>query len=142
MTQSSISRIVLFDGECILCNKAAQLIIKGDPNELFKFASLQSNYGKQLLNKMGNNSVDYNSIILIEGDKHFIKSAAVLKILRELRGYSYLYHILKLFPRIFLDSLYNFTAKIRYKLFGRTNSCTIYQKSEFSNRIADWPENN
>lgn len=135
-------KLILFDGECVFCNKAAQFIINRDPNELFKFASLQSNYGKQLLNKMGNNSVDYNSIILIEGDKHFIKSAAVLKILRELRGYSYLYHILKLFPRIFLDSLYNFTAKIRYKLFGRTNSCTIYQKSEFSNRIADWPENN
>jgi predicted DCC family thiol-disulfide oxidoreductase YuxK len=141
MTQSSISRIVLFDGECILCNKAAQFIINRDPNELFKFASLQSNYGKQLLNKMGNNSVDYNSIILIEGEKHFIKSAAVLKILRELRGYSFLYHILKLFPRILLDSLYNFTAKIRYQIFGQTKHCAIYQKSEFSNRVANAPEN-
>ena len=141
MTQSSISRIVLFDGECILCNKAAQFIINRDPNELFKFASLQSNYGKQLLNKMGNNSVACNSIILIEGDKHFIKSAAVLKILRELRGYSFLYHILKLFPRIFLDSLYNFTAKIRYKIFGQTKHCVIYQKIEFSKRIANLPEN-
>jgi predicted DCC family thiol-disulfide oxidoreductase YuxK len=90
---------------------------------------------------MGNNSVACNSIILIEGDKHFIKSAAVLKILRELRGYSFLYHILKLFPRIFLDSLYNFTAKTRYKIFGQTKHCAIYQKSEFSNRVANAPEN-
>lgn len=134
-------KIILFDGECILCNKAVQFIIKRDTKEIFKFASLQSNYGKQLLNKMGGASANWKSIILVEGDKYFIKSTAVLNILRELHGYSILYHILKLFPRKILDSLYSFTAKIRYKLFGRTNSCTIYQKSEFSNRIADWPEN-
>ena len=135
-------KLILFDGECVLCNKAVQFIINQDPNELFKFASLQSNYGKQLLNKMEGASANWNSIILVEGDKYFIKSAAVLNILRELHGYSILYHILKLFPRKILDSLYSFTAKIRYKIFGQTKHCAIYQKSEFSNRIADWPENN
>ncbi|MFN5344027.1 MAG: DCC1-like thiol-disulfide oxidoreductase family protein, partial [Bacteroidota bacterium] len=33
-------RLILFDGECILCNKAVQFIIKRDTKEIFKFASL------------------------------------------------------------------------------------------------------
>lgn len=134
-------KIILFDGECLLCNKAVQFIIKRDTKEIFKFASLQSKVGKELLRKIGGDRTDWNSLVLIEDSQYFLKSVAVLKILKEIRGFSVVFHLLKLFPQNILDSLYTITAKIRYKLFGKTNYCTIYQKSEFSNRIADWPEN-
>ncbi len=134
-------KIILFDGECILCNKAVQFIIKRDTKEIFKFASLQSTYGKELLRKIGGDQIDWNSLVLIEGSQYYLKSEAVLKILKEIGGFSIVFHLLRLLPQNILDKLYMITAKIRYKLFGRTNSCTIYQKSEFSNRIADWPEN-
>jgi predicted DCC family thiol-disulfide oxidoreductase YuxK len=135
-------RLILFDGECILCNKAVQFIIKRDTKEIFKFASLQSTYGKELLRKIGGDQTPWNSLVLIEGSQYYLKSEAVLKILKEISGFSIVFHLLRLLPQNILDKLYMITAKIRYKLFGRTNSCTIYQKSEFSNRIADWPENN
>ncbi len=135
-------RLILFDGECILCNKAVQFIIKRDTKEIFKFASLQSTYGKELLRKIGGDQTPWNSLVLIEGSQYYLKSEAVLKILKEIGGFSIVFHLLRLLPQNILDKLYMITAKIRYKLFGRTNSCTIYQKSEFSNRIADWPENN
>ena len=135
-------RLILFDGECILCNKAVQFIIKRDTKEIFKFASLQSTYGKELLRKIGGDQTQWNSLALIEGSQYYLKSEAVLKILKEISGFSIVFHLLRLLPQNILDKLYMITAKIRYKLFGRTNSCTIYQKSEFSNRIADWPENN
>lgn len=135
MSEAAEIKIIIFDSECGLCNKTVQLIIKYDPNKLFKFTSLQSNYGKLLLHKMGGSTANWNSIILVEGDKYFIKSAAVINILRELHGYSVLYHIIKLFPRIFLDSLYTLIAKTRYKLFGKTDHCEIYQKKEFTERI-------
>ena len=134
-------KIILFDGECILCNKAVQFIIKKDTKEIFKFASLQSIYGKELLHKIGGDRTDWNSLVLIEGSQYYLKSEAVLKILKEIRGFPVVFHLLRLFPQNILDNLYMITAKIRYKLFGRTDSCTIYQKSEFSNRIADWLEN-
>lgn len=135
------TRIILFDDECILCNKAVQFIIRKDVKERFKFASLQSAFGKNLVFKIGGDSTNLNSIILVEGENYFLKSAAILKIIKALPGYSILYYFLNLFPSTVLDLGYTFTAKIRYKLFGRTDNCTIYQKSEFSNRIADWPEN-
>jgi predicted DCC family thiol-disulfide oxidoreductase YuxK len=134
-------KIILFDGECILCNKAVQFVIKKDTKEIFKFASLQSKYGIELLRKIGGDRTDWNSLVLIEGSQYYLKSEAVLKILKEIRGFPFLFQLLRLLPVNILDKLYIITAKIRYKLFGRTDSCTIYQKREFSNRIADWPEN-
>ena len=74
-------KIILFDGECILCNKAVQFIIKRDTKEIFKFASLQSTYGKELLRKIGGDQTDWNSLVLIEGSQYYLKSEAVLKIL-------------------------------------------------------------
>ena len=43
--------IVLFDGECNLCNGSVQFIIKRDPNGYFRFASLlsYSDFKNQLL---------------------------------------------------------------------------------------------
>jgi len=136
MQQPLIERIILFDGECILCNKAVLLLIKRDPNKLFLFASLQSPYGESLLRKIGINSKTLNSIILVHGNDYFIKSRAVLEILKELEGYSILNRLLKIFPTSILDIFYDIIAKIRYKLFGKTKICVIYDQGEFTQRIA------
>lgn len=128
-------RIIVFDDECILCNKAVQFIIRKDVKEQFKFASLQSAFGKNLVFKIGGDSTNLNSIILVEGEHYFLKSAAILKIIKALPGYSILFYFLNLFPSTVLDLVYTFTAKIRYKLFGRTDNCMLYHSNDFSKRI-------
>ncbi|MEY4586611.1 MAG: hypothetical protein RIT05_1029 [Bacteroidota bacterium] len=128
-------RIIVFDDECILCNKAVQFIIRKDVKERFKFASLQSAFGKNLVFKIGGDSTNLNSIILVEGEHYFLKSAAILKIIKALPGYSILFYFLNLFPSTVLDLGYTFTAKIRYKLFGRTDNCMLYHSNDFSKRI-------
>lgn len=128
-------RIIVFDDECILCNKAVQFIIRKDVKERFKFASLQSAFGKNLVFKIGGDSTNLNSIILVEGEHYFLKSAAILKIIKALPGYSILFYFLNLFPSTVLDLVYTFTAKIRYKLFGRTDNCMLYHSNDFSKRI-------
>lgn len=128
-------RIIVFDDECILCNKAVQFIIRKDVKEQFKFASLQSAFGKNLVFKIGGDSTNLNSIILVEGEHYFLKSAAILKIIKALPGYSILFYFLNLFPSTVLDLGYTLTAKIRYKLFGRTDNCMLYHSNDFSKRI-------
>lgn len=133
--QDITTRIILFDDECILCNKAVQFIIRKDVKERFKFASLQSAFGKNLIFKIGGDSTNLNSIILVEGEHYFLKSAAILKIIKALPGYSILFYFLNLFPSTVLDLGYTLTAKIRYKLFGRTDNCMLYHSNDFSKRI-------
>ena len=58
--------IILFDGVCNLCNSAVRFVIRHDQNEIFKFASLQSELGKKYLNKFQLSEIELSSFILIE----------------------------------------------------------------------------
>ncbi|KIL73288.1 thiol-disulfide oxidoreductase DCC family protein [Bacillus badius] len=116
--------VILFDGECNFCDSSVQFIIKNDPQGLFHFASLQSDTGQELLNKH-NVPSDIDSMILIEGDKVYYKSAAALRICRHLRGAWKLLYTFIIVPRPIRNAAYDFIAKNRYKWFGKKESCML-----------------
>ncbi|KIL80297.1 Conserved protein YuxK [Bacillus badius] len=116
--------VILFDGECNFCDSSVQFIIKNDPQGLFHFASLQSDTGQELLNKH-NVPSDIDSMILIEGDKVYYKSAAALRICRHLRGAWKLLYAFIIVPRPIRNAAYDFIAKNRYKWFGKKESCML-----------------
>ena len=78
-------RIVLFDGECNFCDASVQFIIKRDKKAVFQFASLQSEVGQALIEKFAV-PTHVDSIVLIEGERYYMKSSAALKIARQLDG--------------------------------------------------------
>ena len=59
--------IVLFDGLCHLCDGAVRFILKRERVEELKFAPLQSDSGKSLLQKYGYSPNYLDGLILIEG---------------------------------------------------------------------------
>lgn len=119
-------KIVLFDGVCNLCNNAVQRIIKHDKKDVFRFASLQSDIGKKLVEERGMDPEELDSIILIEpGVAYYRKSTAALEISRELSGgYSLLKNFLFI-PEAFRDGIYDLIANNRYKWFGKKEQCMI-----------------
>ncbi len=116
--------IVLFDGECQFCDSSVQFIIKHDAKELFYFASLKSEVGKELLVKYAVSS-EIDSIVLIENNKAYVKSIAVLRIGRQLRGVLKCLYIFKFVPTSVRDFAYDLIAKNRYKWFGKKDSCKL-----------------
>ena len=120
-----VKNIVLFDGICNLCNGLVRFIIKRDKTEKFKFASLQSEIGQQWLLRFGLAKNEFESFVLIEGDKYYLKSAAALKMLRELGGIWKAFYVFILVPRPVRDFIYDVMAKSRYKIFGKKNTCMI-----------------
>ena len=59
-------KIVLFDGECNLCDRWVQLLLKNDPKDTFRFASLQSDIGKEIQAEYGIDIKVMNSVIVID----------------------------------------------------------------------------
>jgi len=116
--------ILLFDGECNLCNRTVQFVIKHDKEKKFMFASLQSDAGKKLLKKRGLTSTTLETFVLIKGDRSFLRSAAALSIIKELRGVLSLLYCFVIVPAFIRDGVYNFIAKRRYKIFGKA-SCMV-----------------
>lgn len=119
-----MSPIVLFDGECNLCNRSVQFIIKRDPAGYFRFASLQSEIGRQLLRQYGLPS-DCNSFILIEDEQCYLRSTAALRVCRNLKGLWKILSIFLIIPRFLRDPIYNIIAKNRTRWFGTSNSCLM-----------------
>jgi predicted DCC family thiol-disulfide oxidoreductase YuxK len=119
------SLIVLFDGECNLCTRSVQFILERDRKGKFKFASMQSPRGRQLMEAYGVESEGPGTFVLIEGDRVRTRSDAALRIAGELSGGWPALGLLRLIPVPVLDLGYTIVAKNRYKLFGRTNSCPV-----------------
>lgn len=51
--QDDLRPVILFDGNCNLCNGGVQFVLDFDKDGLFRFASLQSDAGKALLQRSG-----------------------------------------------------------------------------------------
>src|SRR5690606_8152829 len=108
--------IVLFDGQCNLCNHAVQFIIERDPKEKFKFASLQSETGHKLLNRSGMSTGHFDTVVLIKDNTIYTRSSAALRIAKELSGIWKLCYALILLPKPVRDYCYSIIAKNRHRI--------------------------
>ena len=80
-------KIILFDGVCNLCHASVQFIIKNDKNDVFRFASNQSDIGQKIILQSKIDLSKTDSIILFDPKNGtFIESEAAFKIAKELKG--------------------------------------------------------
>lgn len=120
------TQIILFDGVCNLCSGAIQFVIKRDKNKIFRYTSLQSELGRQLLKERKIDPKKTDSIILIQPNiAYYIKSSAALQASKKLNGFYPLLSIFLIIPRHIRDWIYDFIAKNRYKWFGKKETCWI-----------------
>ncbi|WP_256941340.1 thiol-disulfide oxidoreductase DCC family protein [Bacillus sp. EAC] len=125
--------IILFDGICNFCNGAVQMIIKYDRKGIFRFASLQSSFGEQLLStKPELKKLD--TVILVSNGKIMTESTAALNILKELEGWPKVFYLFIVIPLPIRNFFYKLFAKYRYKMFGTSVTCMIPTK-EIRNRF-------
>lgn len=115
--------VILFDGVCNFCNSSVNFIIEHDKKGYFKFAPLQSEIGKTLVDKFGLRDVD--SIILVEDDKAYTYSTAALKFIKHLDGIWSWAYIFIIIPRPIRDFFYKLFAANRYRLFGKKDTCMM-----------------
>lgn len=119
-------KIILFDGVCNLCNSAVNYVIEHDAKDLFRFSSLQSKAGIELMEERGIDPNAIDSIILIEpGIAYYNKSTAALKIAKHLSGSISLLRFFSVLPEGFRNLVYDFIAKNRYQWFGKKDACMI-----------------
>ena len=126
--------IILFDGVCNLCSGSVQFIIARDANKVFRFASLQSEIGKQLLIQHQLPTTDFNTIVFIENNKVYTKSSAALRIARKLDGFWYLLYAFILVPSFIRNAVYDYIGRNRYRFWGKKEECwlpTAEMKSRF-----------
>lgn len=119
-------KIILFDGVCNLCNGSVIFVLEREPHPTFKFASIQSETGKELLEWCGLPKDFNQAVILIDEGRIYLGSTAALKIGQELKFPWSVLSSLGLFVPTFLsDWVYSQIARHRYQWFGKKDSCMI-----------------
>ena len=116
--------VIIFDVDCLLCNQFVQIVSLIDKKDNIYFTKLSGKTANDIL-KNNKNLVDIDSIIFYFNGNTYIKSDAVIRILKSL-GFPYnLMSIFKIIPRSIRDIFYDFVARNRYKFFGKANKCLI-----------------
>ena len=133
------SHLVLFDGECALCNGLVQVLLAHDDAGVFRFASLQSPTGLAIVHAIGGGPALPNSfhVVADHGTGHsrvFTKSDAVLFVARQLGWPWRAAMALRILPKSLRDGLYDAMARSRYRFFGRATQCAV-PGPEFQDRF-------
>lgn len=137
--------IILFDGICNMCNSAVNLALDWDPNAALRFAALQSDVGRALLQANGRDADDISSIVLVTTDGAYIKSDAILRITEELTPEWLPLPLARpaakagrlLIPKFFRDVIYDGVADRRYRILGMRDECRLGDEDEFAARFVD-----
>jgi len=112
-------QIVLFDGVCNLCSRTVTFIAARDKMLKFAYVSLQSPFGQTLLHNFGLPDRDFDTVVYIAGDKYYLRSSAMLHILKDLGGIWSMAYIFIILPPFIRDFVYNIISRTRYRIFGR-----------------------
>ncbi len=125
---SSKHPVLLFDGECGLCQSSVQWVIRHDKKRKFRFISLQSPVARQFLEAEEGIPADCDSLILLENGKVSVYSTAALRTLRVL-GFPWSMAASGLaFPKGIRDAVYRLIARNRHRFFARSGRCMIPEK--------------
>jgi predicted DCC family thiol-disulfide oxidoreductase YuxK len=123
--------ILLYDGVCGLCNRFVQFILRHDRNAIFRFASLQSALAARILARHGANPTDLDTVYVVinhelPGESLLFRSDAMAFVLKQLGGpWRTAASLLQLLPKFLRDPAYNAVARHRYRIFGRSDACTL-----------------
>jgi predicted DCC family thiol-disulfide oxidoreductase YuxK len=117
--------IVVFDGQCLLCTGWVQFLLRHDRRGRFRFAPIQGGAGARLLADAGLQVQGLQTLLLVDGDRSWQHTDAILRVLHGLGWPWRLAWVAWLIPRPLRDGLYRWLARNRYRWFGRSDQCMV-----------------
>jgi len=117
--------IVLFDGVCNLCHAAVRFILAREREARFRFASLESETGRDLTTEGIREGTSADSMILVEDGSTYARSEAAIRIAARLSLPWRALGVLRVVPRPVRDGAYDLVARNRYRWFGRKDFCPV-----------------
>ncbi|GAB1594475.1 thiol-disulfide oxidoreductase DCC family protein [Lysobacter claricitrinus] len=123
---SADGAVIVFDGVCVLCNGWVRFLLRHDRDARFRFAAMQSDAGRALLQRHGLDPDDPASFLLMDDAGASTDTDAIARVLAALGlPWSVLATMLTSMPRALRDRAYRFVGRHRYRIFGRHAACAL-----------------
>lgn len=117
--------VIVFDGECNLCNGVVGWLLKFAPEDIFQFVPFQSPFGQNLLRTHGFSTTQLETVILFDDNGKHTHSDGFLRIISKIPKWRLVAALLAFIPRIIRDTIYNLASRNRVRWFGKSQACTI-----------------
>ena len=129
-TSSASQTLVLYDGVCGLCNWLVAFLIRHDGRDQFRFAPLQCESARTLLQRHGLISADFDTVVVLAdfqlaSERPLTRSDAAIWCVGRLGGIWTFIAISKLIPLPLREALYRLIAQDRYRVFGKYEVCPL-----------------
>lgn len=122
--------VLLYDGVCGFCNKSVRTVLRSDRRGTMRFAALQSEYARGLIERHPS-LAGVDSVVYVEPggrgrpERVHVRSEAALRVAAYLGGPWKILLAARLVPRPLRDRLYDLFARRRYRLFGKQDTCML-----------------
>lgn len=115
--------VLLFDGDCWLCNQLTLVLLKKDREARLRFAPLQGEFGQAALRAHGLPTEDFDSLVFLPAGLRgpaVLRSDGALAALEALGGgHAKLARLERKVPVAIRDFGYRLVARTRFLIFGR-----------------------
>jgi len=118
-------QLAVYDGDCGLCARSVQFILRHDAAGRFRFSPIQSALGKAVCTEAAIDPADPSSFVAIVDGRLYTKSSAVLRVAISFGGPWKLVSLLLLVPRPCRDFLYDLVARRRKSLWPEARQCLV-----------------
>lgn len=117
--------VLLYDGDCGLCNRVVQILLRADKTGQLHYAPLQSEPAQTYLRAQGLPVRDFNSLVFVADwnqpttGAYQLRTAGAFAALHEVGGNWRVLIWLRVVPTPLRDVFYQLVARSRYALFGK-----------------------
>jgi predicted DCC family thiol-disulfide oxidoreductase YuxK len=116
--------VLLYDGECGLCNGVVRFMLRHDGSGRLHFAPLQSTPGQAYLKSQGLPVADFGSLVFVPDwnkpmpGAYLLRTDGALAAFGELDSAWRRLSSLRVVPRALRDAVYTLISRTRYAVFG------------------------
>ncbi|OBJ05172.1 thiol-disulfide oxidoreductase DCC family protein [Mycobacterium sp. 1465703.0] len=141
MSGESAAPVLLYDGVCGVCNRSVRTILRFDPTGPLRFAALQSVFAKAIIERHPD-IADVDSVVFVDhpgqpSERVAVRSEAMLRVVDYLGGPWRVFKVARGIPAPLRDWLYDRFAAIRYRAFGKYDSCPLPAPEVRARFVAD-----
>lgn len=134
--ESPSTVLVLFDGDCALCNHSVLFLLEHDRLGTLRFAPLDSETGRRVVGAPELPPGGPGSILVVDDGEILRESQAVLRLIGHLNFPWSLLGAARVVPRGICDAVYRWVARHRLRWFGTTDGCSL-MRTAWKDRFVD-----
>mgnify|MGYP005988624185 CR=1 FL=1 len=129
-----LKQIIFYDGQCALCNKAVQVLVKYDKKKVLHFAMLQDPLSIHYLAQFNIDATALDTFAYSKKGKVYTKSDAALNSFKDVSVLGKVLYVFIIVPRFIRNGIYDWVSRNRYKWFGKSDVCQMPEKG-WANRL-------